>query len=69
MSNSDLLPSLLSKLYQNQLALEASIMELTSWVEQRGSVDVSKNVRGALRSIDQNQDFIKMALAVMLAPE
>jgi len=32
MPNSDLLPSLLSKLYENQLALEASIMELSNWV-------------------------------------
>jgi hypothetical protein len=38
MPNSDLLPSLLFKINQNQLALEAAIMELTLWVEQRGSV-------------------------------
>jgi len=30
MPNSDLLPSLLFKINQNQLALEAAIMELTS---------------------------------------
>ena len=30
MPNSDLLPSLLSKLYENQLALEASIMEISN---------------------------------------
>ncbi|CAI8751293.1 hypothetical protein EMIT0P218_150082 [Pseudomonas sp. IT-P218] len=35
MSNADLLPSLLFKINQNQLALEAAIMELTLWVEQR----------------------------------
>ncbi|WP_445262372.1 hypothetical protein [Pseudomonas sp. JAI120] len=32
MPNSDLIPSLLSKLYENQLALEASIIELSNWV-------------------------------------
>ena len=37
MPNSDLLPSLLFKINQNQLALEAAIKELTPWVEQRGS--------------------------------
>jgi hypothetical protein len=37
MPNSDLLPSLLFKINQNQLALEAAITELTLWVEQRGS--------------------------------
>lgn len=35
MPNSDLLPSLLFKLNENQLALEAAIMELSNWVERR----------------------------------
>ena len=48
MPNSDLLPSLLFKINENQLALEAAIMELSNWVEQRGSADVAENVRGAL---------------------
>jgi len=69
MPNSDLIPSLLSKLYENQLALEASIMEISNWVEQRGSADVAENVRGALYTLDHNQDFIKMTLAVLLAPD
>jgi hypothetical protein len=45
MPNSDLLPSLLFKLNENQLALEATILELTNWVEQRGSGDVADNTR------------------------
>lgn len=69
MPNIDLLPALLSKLYENQLALEASILELSNWVEQRGSADVAENVRGALYTLDHNQDFIKMTLAVLLAPD
>ena len=69
MPNSDLIPSLLSKLYGNQLALEASIMEISKWVEQRGSAEVAENVRGALYTLDHNQDFIKMTLAVLLAPD
>ena len=51
MSNADLLPSLLFKINQNQLTLEAAIMELTLWVEQRGSAEVAGNVRGALDTI------------------
>ena len=39
MSNTDLLPSLLFKINQNQLALEAAIMELSKGVEQHGSAD------------------------------
>ncbi|RWA28042.1 hypothetical protein DJ028_08625 [Pseudomonas veronii] len=69
MLNSDLIPSLLSKLYDNQLALEASIMELSNWVEQRGSNDVAENVRGALETIGSNEKFIKLTLAVLMTPD
>lgn len=51
MSNSDLIPQLLQKLNENQLALEAAIMELTIWIEQQGSSEVGGNVRGALEVI------------------
>jgi hypothetical protein len=54
-SSLDSLPSLLLKINQNQLALEAAIMELTLWVEQRGSGDVADNVRGALAAICSGQ--------------
>ncbi|XVJ46775.1 hypothetical protein ACDZ94_19930 [Pseudomonas sp. UBT] len=69
MPNSDLLPSLLSKLYENQLALEASIVEIANWVEQRGSADVAENVRGALHTIEDNEEFIKLTLAVLMTPD
>ena len=69
MSNVDLLPSLLFKINQNQLALEAAIMELALWVEQRGSEEVAGNVRGALDTISKNEDFINMTLAGHMTPE
>ncbi|ANJ58440.1 hypothetical protein PMA3_26055 [Pseudomonas silesiensis] len=69
MPNSDLLPSLLFKINQNQLALEAAIMELANWVDQRGSSDVADNVRGALDTISKNEQFINLSLAVLMAPE
>ena len=69
MPSSDLLPSLLFKINENQLALEAAIMELSNWVEARGSADVAENVRGALDTIDRNEEFIKLSLAVLMAPE
>ncbi|KRA95886.1 hypothetical protein ASD91_05470 [Pseudomonas sp. Root68] len=69
MPSTDLLPSLLFKINENQLALEAAIMELTTWVEQRGATDVAENVRSALDVIDRNEEFIKMTLAVMMTPE
>jgi hypothetical protein len=69
MPNSDLLPSQLSKLNENQLALEAAIMELTNWVEQQRAAVVADNVRGALDTIDKNEEFTKMTLAVMKTQE
>lgn len=69
MPNSDLLHSLLFKINENQLALEAAIMELSNWVEARGSADVADNVRDALDTIDKNEEFIKMTLAVLMTPE
>lgn len=69
MSNSDLMPTLLSKIYENQLALEAAIMELSNWAGRRGSSEVADNVRGAMTAIDKNEEFIKLTLAVLMAPE
>mgnify|MGYP001617707658 CR=1 FL=1 len=69
MPNSDLLPSLLSKINENQLALEAAIMELTNWVEQQGGTEIADNVRGALDAIDRNEEFIKLTLAVLITPD
>jgi uncharacterized protein YdbL (DUF1318 family) len=69
MSNADLLPSLLFKINQNQVALEAAIMELTLWVDQRDSGEVGENVRGALATISKNEEFINMTLAVLMTPE
>jgi hypothetical protein len=43
-------------------------MELTLWVEQWGSAEVAGNVRGALAAIDRNEEFIKPAPAVLMAP-
>lgn len=69
MPDSDLLPSLLFKLHENQLALEAAILELSNWVEAHGSAEIADNVRGALDTIDKNDEFIKLTLAVMMAPD
>ncbi|MHC8396112.1 hypothetical protein ACYZT8_21095 [Pseudomonas sp. LB3P93] len=69
MPDSDLLPSLLHKINENQLALEAAIMELTLLVESQGSTTAGNNVRGALGVIGQNEEFIKMTLAVLMTPE
>ena len=68
MQNSDLLPFLLSKINENQLAFEAAILGPTNWVEQQGGTEIADNVRGALDTIDRNEEFIKLTLAVLNAP-
>jgi len=60
--NSDLIPTLLYKLNENQLALEAAIMKLILWIELQGSSEVEGNVRGALDVISQNEEFINVSL-------
>jgi hypothetical protein len=42
---------------------------LSNWVEQRGSADVAENIRAALHTNDDNEEFIKLALAVLMSPE
>lgn len=57
------LPDVLERMYQNQLALEAALMELTLHVEVHGHADVGDNVRGALETIGENSGHIKQGLA------
>ncbi len=63
MSGDYSLPDVLERMYHNQLALEAALMELTLWIEQRGSAEVGGNVRGALEAIGENAGHIKQGLA------
>ena len=69
MHNLDLLPQLLTKIAENQLALEAAIMELSNWAAANGSAVVDQNVRGALATLERNDEFVKTALAVISTPE
>lgn len=59
------LPDVLERLYVNQLALEAAVMELTLRVEQQGSAEVGENIRGALEVIGENAGHIKQGLACL----
>ena len=54
--------------YQNQLALEAAVMELTLRVEGQDATDVGENVRAALDTITQNADYINQGLARLKRP-
>ncbi|MFL1391138.1 hypothetical protein ACI77F_26110 [Pseudomonas tritici] len=57
------LPDILERIYENQLALEAALMELTLLVESQGGAEVGDNVRGALETIGENAGHIKQGLA------
>ena len=57
------LSDVLERMYQNQLALEAALMELTLHAEKQGMSEVGDNVRGALWAIGENAGHIKQGLA------
>ncbi|RTY01719.1 hypothetical protein EJ576_09015 [Pseudomonas sp. C 49-2] len=57
------LTDLLERMYENQLALEAALMELTLQSEKEGLSDIGDNVRGALFVIGENPGHIKQGLA------
>ena len=57
------LSDVLERMYTNQLALEAALMELTLHVEEQGSSEIGNNVRGALDTISENAGYIKQGLA------
>ncbi len=57
------LSDVLERMYENQLALEAAVMELTLRLETQGSIDAGENVRGALETIGENAGHIKQGLA------
>lgn len=59
----------LERIYENQLALEAALMELTLLAERQGHAEVGENVRGALEAIGENAGHIKQGLAKLKARE
>lgn len=69
MPDAYLLPSLLFKLSENQIALEAAIMELMDWANQCRAVEVVANMRGALETIDKNEEHIQVTLSMMIGPD
>jgi hypothetical protein len=50
-------------MYQNQLGLEAALMELTLLAKKQGLTEVGDNIRGALWVIGENACHIKQRLA------
>jgi hypothetical protein len=57
------LSDVLERIYENQLGLEAALMELALQVEKEGFTDVGENVRGALCRVGENAGYIKQGIA------
>lgn len=59
MTDKQLFPAVLDKLYENQVAMAAAIEELALWVEVRGEDGaVAENIRGALETLERNAEPI-----------
>ncbi|WP_433769349.1 hypothetical protein [Pseudomonas putida] len=61
------LPDVLERMYQNQLALEAALMELTLLAESQGNAEAGDNIRSALDVIGENAGHINQGLARLKA--
>ncbi|UVM33413.1 hypothetical protein [Pseudomonas sp. B21-019] len=57
------LSDVLERLYENQQAVEAAVMELTLQIEKQGAREVDGNVRGALWTMGENAGHIRQGLA------
>lgn len=57
------LSDVLERIYDNELALEAVIMELVLLIESQGHTEVGDNIRGTLQVIGENAGHIKQGLA------
>lgn len=52
----------LELLLMNQTALRAAIEELSTWIRQRGSVNIHQNTMTALQALDINSQAIALAI-------
>ncbi|MNJ53414.1 hypothetical protein D3C77_487990 [compost metagenome] len=52
----------LELLLMNQTALRAAIEEVSTWIRQRGSVNIHDNTMVTLQALDTNADGIALAI-------
>lgn len=52
----------LELLHLNQVAIRASVEELSTWIRQRGSVNVHENAMVALQTLDTNAEALVSAI-------
>ncbi|ENY78055.1 hypothetical protein C206_08729 [Pseudomonas putida TRO1] len=67
MPTNDLIPSLIFKLNENQLAIAEAVEELSKWIEQiHGPADGSIKIRQSLAKLDDNLEFITRGVAKLM---
>ncbi|MDD2059020.1 hypothetical protein N5D52_20955 [Pseudomonas sp. GD03860] len=67
MSTNNLIPSLIFKLNENQLAIAEAVEELSNRIEQiHGPHDGSMKIRNALAKLDENLEFITRGVANLM---
>ncbi|MBP2261266.1 hypothetical protein J3B00_002071 [Pseudomonas sp. BP8] len=52
----------LELLHLNQIALRASVEEVSAWIRKRGSLNVHHNVMAILEALDTNSEAIASAI-------
>ncbi|RRV64502.1 hypothetical protein EGJ15_16995 [Pseudomonas sp. p99-361] len=52
----------LELLHLNQIALRASVEEVSTWIRQRGSVNVHENVMVTLQALDTNAEALESTI-------
>lgn len=52
----------LELLHLNQIALRSSVEEVSTWIRQRGSVNVHENAMVALQALDTNAEALVSAI-------
>ncbi|VVP09154.1 hypothetical protein PS838_03239 [Pseudomonas fluorescens] len=67
MPTHDLVPSLIFKLNENQLAIAESVEALSIWIEQlHGPAEHAVRIRSSLTKLDENLEFITRGVAELL---
>ena len=55
----------LELLLMNQIALRAAIEEVSTWIRQRGSINIHDNAMIALQALDTNAGAIASAIELL----
>ncbi|WP_166365686.1 hypothetical protein [Pseudomonas akapageensis] len=66
MPTNELIPALLYRFNENQLAMAAAVEEIALWGDDHGSPIVANNVRGALATLDNNLEHITRGIAELM---